>query len=263
VIWHRWFHGRWLLSASRIMNTLETRGLYRDLLDMCYQEGCIPDNREALIRIAACSAEEFDRAWPSIKAKFVPHPDKPGWLTTSTVEEILAESGEYSDRQSARAANVRLSRKLAGTPTQRNIPATIRLNRNDDPAKPEASQNTDTAQHYGYDPAKPVTVTVTDTETNTFTQRADEFFEALWLAYPAKGRVKKPLSQQYYSEKVRSMEEHTAVMVAVKGKWARSDKWAHGFVLSLPEWINQECWNEDPEQAEAAPVSVSIGRRIS
>ena len=78
---------------------------------------------------------------------------------------------------------------------------------------------------------------------------AERAFTELWNAYPAKGRVKRPLSQQYFCEKVRAGETADRAIAAVKGKWAASEKWAKGFVLALPEWINQECWNEDPEPA--------------
>jgi len=78
---------------------------------------------------------------------------------------------------------------------------------------------------------------------------AEAAFDKLWRAYPAKGRVKKPLSEQYFCDKVRTSVMTERVIAAVTGKWATSEKWAKGFVLSLPEWISQECWNEDPQQA--------------
>jgi len=98
------------------------------------------------------------------------------------------------------------------------------------------------------------TYTYTETETETETWDAESAFEALWNAYPAKGRVKRPLSQQYFRDKVRSARAFTVILSAVKGKWAKSEKWAKGFVLALPSWIEQECWKESPDPT-AQPVS--------
>ena len=57
------------------------------------------------------------------------------------------------------------------------------------------------------------------------------------------------MSQQYFVDKIRTPETFTRVIAAVKEKWAHSDKWAKGFIMALPQWIDQECWNEDPEPA--------------
>ena len=75
---------------------------------------------------------------------------------------------------------------------------------------------------------------------------AESAFQELWDAYPAKGRVKRPLSQQYFCDKVRSPEAFQAILGAVNGKWARSEKWAKGFIMALPSFLDQESWLEDP-----------------
>ena len=35
----------------------------------------------------------------------------------------------------------------------------------------------------------------------------------------------------------------------MKGKWSQSEKWAKGFIMALPAWLEQECYKEDPEPA--------------
>lgn len=74
-------------------------------------------------------------------------------------------------------------------------------------------------------------------------------FDELWEAYPSKGRTRRPLSQQYFLDHVCSLEAFQVVIDAVRGKWARSEKWAKGFIMALPSWLDQECWLEDPEPA--------------
>jgi hypothetical protein len=85
---------------------------------------------------------------------------------------------------------------------------------------------------------------------------AEDLFEQLWLAYPEKARTKKPLSMQYYIEEVRSEETHRAVLAAVNGKWTASQKWQKGYVLALPEWIHNRCWEESPAPADPPPEPV-------
>lgn len=75
---------------------------------------------------------------------------------------------------------------------------------------------------------------------------ADVFFEELWNAYPAKGRTEKTLAMQYYIEEVRSEETHRVAIAAINGKWADSDKWQKGFILALPKWLHNRCWEEQP-----------------
>jgi hypothetical protein len=96
------------------------------------------------------------------------------------------------------------------------------------------------------------------TDRNTDTQECpawnpESAFEELWTAYPAKGRVKRPLAQQYFCEYIRTPEDFRAVLEAVKGKWAHSETWGKGFIMALPEWIHLERWKEDPEPAGKQP----------
>jgi hypothetical protein len=90
---------------------------------------------------------------------------------------------------------------------------------------------------------------------------AEISFEALWEAYPAKGRVRKPMSQQYFCDKIRSRAAFEVALAAVKGKFAQSEKWAKGFIMALPEWINQECWNEDPDPAGGQEPGATIYKK--
>jgi hypothetical protein len=83
---------------------------------------------------------------------------------------------------------------------------------------------------------------------------AEAAFRELWDAYPAKGRTDLTLSQSYYCEEIRDQATHAAALASVTtGKWARSDKWARGFVKALPAWIHNRAWeSEDPEPSAAS-----------
>lgn len=97
LFWIKWYLAAWLSSETRLSSDASTRGVYRDLIDLCYLNDGIPSDRESMIRIACVTAEEFDRAWPKIAHKFIEIPGRPGRLTTARVEEVFAESGYSRD----------------------------------------------------------------------------------------------------------------------------------------------------------------------
>lgn len=74
-------------------------------------------------------------------------------------------------------------------------------------------------------------------------------FTEMWEAYPAKGRVRRIEAQQAFVDVCRNRETFGAIVAAIRGKWASSDKWLKGFVMALPTWLRQECWKEEPEPA--------------
>lgn len=79
---------------------------------------------------------------------------------------------------------------------------------------------------------------------------AEAGFKQLWDAYPAKGRVEITLAQTYFCEEIRDADTLAAAVASVTtGKFAKSEKWAKGFILSLPRWIHNRAWEtESPEQ---------------
>ncbi len=93
-----WYIKDWLLSEARLTMTLEERGLYRDLLDHFFDQGSLPVNEAALLRMAACDPKEFRRAWPTVRTKFE---ERDGRLYNQKAAEILAT------KMSRREANAR------------------------------------------------------------------------------------------------------------------------------------------------------------
>ena len=116
-----------------------------------------------------------------------------------------------------------------------------------------------------------VTVTLTEQtradqsrpDAKTVTFDLELAFEELWNAYPAKGRTRKPMSQQYYVEAVATLADdqqaakHRAIIAPVLpgGKWAKSAQWAKGFVQGLPVYLNQTQWLESPEPEGVASTA--------
>jgi hypothetical protein len=80
---------------------------------------------------------------------------------------------------------------------------------------------------------------------------AEAGFKQLWDAYPAKGRVEIGLCRTYFCDEILNAETLAAALESITtGKWAKSEKWAKGFILAMPKWIHNRAWEtEDPEPA--------------
>lgn len=114
---------RWYVTdyrASRNANKLswEERGLYRELLDECWVEGCIPDDAERLADIARCPRGVMAEAWPNIRHLFAPVEGLDGMYVTSRRLEL--ERSEEDARRvrlslaGAKGAQARLSKAKQG-----------------------------------------------------------------------------------------------------------------------------------------------------
>lgn len=67
---YEWSVPRWVLSSTRDALDATGRGIYRDLLDLCYTQGGFPLDVVLLCRKCACTKEQFDAAWPIIERHF-------------------------------------------------------------------------------------------------------------------------------------------------------------------------------------------------
>lgn len=72
---YSWFISDWTQSEKVASMTLEERGLYRELLDLCYAQGSITTDEATLQKLARCGPKEFKRAWPKVKQCFTLHDD--------------------------------------------------------------------------------------------------------------------------------------------------------------------------------------------
>ena len=84
-----WYFQDWFGSTARAEMTLEERGLYREVLDLCYQDGSVTSDPSFLRRHVHADEEEFERAWPAVKERLESRED--GRLTHRKVREKLAE----------------------------------------------------------------------------------------------------------------------------------------------------------------------------
>ena len=194
--------------------TNEQVGVYIRLLCHEWIHGSIPEDLPALAGLARTTTEHMETIWPGVAPCFT---SRNGRLINRRLEEERVQANK-------RLAGARKGGKGAAEKAA---------------AKRRSLQGS----------AAPVPVQV---ETEDWDR--ESAFGFIWELYPLKGRVKRPLSEQYFIEKVLHEADFSEMLTALRpgGKWAVSDKWAKGFVMNLPEWLNQERWRETPESADGA-----------
>ena len=197
------------LDENVALMTNEQVGVYVRLLCHEWIHGSIPAEIPALAGLARTSVEHMEAIWEGVALCFT---SRNGRLINKRLED----------------ERVKANRRLAGTRKGGKESARRRLGVSGGSAAPVPVQ----------------------LETDDSWDR-EKAFGQLWDAYPSKGRVRRPLSEQYFFQKVLTVEDSAALLTAVRpgGKWAESEKWGNGFVMNLPEFLNQECWREEPEPA--------------
>lgn len=102
-----WYTADWRdPGETRLTMTLAERGLYRELLDSCYQDGSLPPDERTLMLMAACTPAEWRRCWPRVSREFQVGED--GRLHHRKVDAILPELRALAEqrRSKARAGGV-------------------------------------------------------------------------------------------------------------------------------------------------------------
>lgn len=70
VHFYEWSVPRWVLSSTHDKLDASGRGIYRELLDLCYTQGGFPFDIPLICRKCACTAEQFEAAWIEIERHF-------------------------------------------------------------------------------------------------------------------------------------------------------------------------------------------------
>lgn len=88
--------------------TAEQRGVYRDLLDICWDQGSLTTDETALRRLAMCEPKEWKRAWPVVRDRFFVAED--GQYHNAKVDEKRPEiisAKEDRSKSASKAASMR------------------------------------------------------------------------------------------------------------------------------------------------------------
>ncbi len=70
VYFYEWSVNRWRTSETRARLTMAGRGIYRELLDLCYAQGSVPSDFQVLASMLGCAPVELETVWPQISRHF-------------------------------------------------------------------------------------------------------------------------------------------------------------------------------------------------
>jgi hypothetical protein len=270
ITWIKWFLDAWLSSLTRMQTDLAARGLYRDFLDFCYLEGGIPADRDSMIRIAACTPEEFDTAWPQIKHKFEDVPGRPGWLIMSKVTEVLSESG-YSSEQKIEAGRLGATARWQKCVIAHAIPDAIA------PVIADANEVSDRSKKLEVrgkssevqtikpcaspvgDPRELARLSVPFKEEKSkaihgkLTPEQEFWFTEWWSVYWR--RIAKKPARDAFRKHVTTATRFREVLAATKAQSPEMLSREAEFQPFPATWLNGERWNDEPHTAIVAQVA--------
>ena len=85
----QFYPDKWLSSLNVLMMTPAEEGAYIRLLCYCWESGdcSIPNDDELLAKISRLNEQWFNGSSTIVKRCFIPHPDKPGFLSNKRLLE--------------------------------------------------------------------------------------------------------------------------------------------------------------------------------
>jgi len=95
VYFYEWSVNRWRTSETRAILSLAGRGLYRELLDLCYAQGSISSDFQILAAQVGCAPTEIEQIWPKIKRHFYADKHDPQRLRNHASDMYRKQFFEY------------------------------------------------------------------------------------------------------------------------------------------------------------------------
>jgi len=99
VHYYEWSVVRWFTSDTRAQLDPTGRGIFRDLIDLCYAQGSIPKDPELLCRKTDATREQFNRVWPIIEHHFHQHKRHKNLLVNDVAEVYRKQFFSYLKEQ--------------------------------------------------------------------------------------------------------------------------------------------------------------------
>lgn len=103
VHFYEWSVSRWRASETRALLTSAGRGIYREILDLCYVQGSIPKDHHILAVQCNCGVEELEAIWPIIARHFYQDKHDPKRLRNKFSEVRRRTFFQYVKAQKANA----------------------------------------------------------------------------------------------------------------------------------------------------------------
>lgn len=235
-----WYFADWLQSETRFDLSLSERGLYRDLLDLCYQDGSIPYDERRLRLMAACGDEEFTLAWEKVKSMFT---ERDGRLYNEKVSEVRGRIEEWHEgrrRAGRKGSLAKAELKLSSSSASSSASAKLKLSFNSATSSAKAE-------------LKPTTTTTTTTNNPLppAFQIPDIAARIFDRHIPEKRGGSMQFIEQVISQQIGDAvnpESEIQRMDSSHIKWC--ELWAQSearFTPKLTDWISTGNWQNQPQ----------------
>ncbi len=244
-----WYFADWLQSEARFDLSLSERGLYRDLLDLCYQDGSIPSDERRLRLMAACGDDEFTSAWEKVKNLFE---ERDGRLYNEKVSGVRGRIEQWHEgkRQAGRkggTAKAQLKHSYSFASSKKLA---------------QLEHSYDSASSKSVADPWPTTTTTTTTinPLPPLDEKAQEDpierITAIGKSWPNKSALE--MGKRLIAEEVAQSAHPLTTLTAIE---QRAQRWAEfyrsrepQFRKRLDNWMRDGDWMNDPEQAPAKPA---------
>lgn len=244
MMWHKWYPSRWLSSETRLRMTPTERAIYRDLLDVCYQEGSIPSDERTLAGLAAVSITELRRAWPEVSKKFIPTDD--GRLTNPVCVEEMRHREESMERRTkaGRIAGISSAavRRQSSTNRQRIVDESL-TNRVPEINDSSTEEEVDIEEEKS-PPTPPL-------QTNAW--KPD--WERCVREYPETGLINPMSDLRLFLSIVETTEEEVRFFEGL-ARWKLCQRWQEGYVVDLEKFLSKRMYLSKPPAAAKRSNSV-------
>lgn len=113
----KFFASDWLSDLNVRAMDPATRGIYTDLLAFDWRENGIPKDHQFLAQALGVDDETMNQAWDSLSDRFIPHPEKDGYVTNKRLskerEKVVGRKEKMSE---AGRRGGKLSGKIRSAP---------------------------------------------------------------------------------------------------------------------------------------------------
>lgn len=265
IHYYEWSVSRWATSSTRDRLDATGRGIFRELLDLCYTQGGFPFEVDLLCRKCACSSQQFDLIWPIIEKHFPKDKHDPAKRINHVANMIRRAYFNHCEEQSKRRKHTR-SKTGITTPTEstdkdmvdnpdsnpvRTDPTKMKLKmklkeemkRNEDEvgapdasSTPPPSDTSDSPSESGV------------SEGNGFVSIEDAF-ERMYARHPKKGH-RAGAERAYAHVAGIDCDQTRARIDAVHAQWCATEAWTWKSGASAPfldEWLTDHGYRYKPK----------------
>ncbi len=209
--------------------TLEQRGLYRELIDHCWECGSAPLDEVVLIKITQCGEREFRRAWPIVKKQFF---EKDGRLHHAKVDERKPSLDAWHEnrREAGRKGGLSKSASSAKSSAKPEVQADLK------PSASASASPTSDLQEQGETHTQPIARAPNPPRAADLNGHTSQRFAEFWNAYPRQ-QNQDAACREWCS--VVSIEDEPQVFACLENYLA-SDEVSRAVVKNPDKWLYEQ-----------------------